>query len=60
MLAIGIKTWLASLISAFTTGFGLEKENSFELLLNETLTYMKFDESVMRIGRHTVPLVAGV
>lgn len=42
----GIKTWLAILISAFTTGFGLEKVNSFELLMNETLTYMKSDEPV--------------
>lgn len=40
------KAWLAIFISAFTTGFGLEKENSFELL-NETLIFMEFDEVVV-------------
>ena len=59
-LATGIQTWLAMLISAFIPGFGSEEEKAFELLLNETLTYMKSGESVVRIGRHRVHFVAGV
>ena len=34
---------MAIFISVFTTGFGLEKEDLFELLLNETLTFMESD-----------------
>lgn len=59
VLATGIQTWLAMHISAFTLGFGLEEEKAFELLLIETRTYMKSNESVTRIGRHGVHSVAG-
>lgn len=42
---------MAIFISVFTTGFGLEKEDLFELLLNETLTFMESDYFSVRTGR---------